>query len=164
MSVLTVSEPAVFPREHLSPFLASKSYDSLHWLPGKGGRNKKINRKVKKKKKFRKSVQLSAIFTLDSTVFCHRRSLSATASGRECVLLLVTLGSFITEPKEPFTRWIRDLRRHERACRDTAKMLSQLLQTLKVLKWICGVHDTVIFLYTAMIVAVFVIILLMVCS
>lgn len=48
-----------------------------------------------------------------STVLCHRRSLSATASGREGMLPLVTLGSLITEPREPFTRWMRDLRRQE---------------------------------------------------
>lgn len=48
-------------------------------------------------------------------MFCHRRSLSAAASGREILLLLVTLGSLITQPSDPFALWIRDLRRHDRA-------------------------------------------------
>lgn len=65
----------------------------------------------------------SVLLTCVSTVLRHRRSLSATASGREGMLLLVALGSLITEPREPFTRWIRDLRRQDRACRDTDRRL-----------------------------------------
>jgi len=58
-------------------------------------------------------------YTWVSTVLCHRRSLSATASGIEGLLLLMTLGSLITEPRDPLTRWIRDLRRQDRAWGET---------------------------------------------
>lgn len=53
-------------------------------------------------------------FTWVRTVLCHRRSVSTTASKTHGFLL--TLGSLITEPREPLTRWIWDLRRQDRAC------------------------------------------------
>lgn len=69
-----------------------------------------------------------ATLTCVSTVFRHRRSLSASASGREGMpLLLVTLGSVITDPKESLTRWMRDLRRQDRACRDADTVVYCLL-------------------------------------
>lgn len=61
--------------------------------------------------------------TCVSTALCHRRAPSDNVSGREASLLREMLGSFITEPREPFTRWIRDLSRHDWACTDTHEAL-----------------------------------------
>lgn len=73
-------------------------------------------------------MKVMASLTCVSTVFRHRRSLSASASGREGMpLLLVTLDSVITDPKDPLTRRMRDLRRQDRACRDTDTVVYCLL-------------------------------------
>lgn len=64
-----------------------------------------LDRVTSKKKK--------VVPTCVSTVFRQRRSLSTTAPTREWTLPLVTSGSVITEPREPFTLWIRVLMRHE---------------------------------------------------
>ena len=65
---------------------------------------------------------------------CHRRALSANACGSEASLLREMLGSVITEPREPFTLWIRDLSRHDCACTDT---------NIQQFKGFCGIHDLI---------------------
>lgn len=58
----------------------------------------------------------SFIFTWVNTVFRQRRSLSASGSQRQGLLL--TLGSLIIEPREPLTRWMC-VGRQDRAYRET---------------------------------------------
>lgn len=53
------------------------------------------------------------VCTCVSTALCHRRAPSTKASGRDGAPLWEMLGSLIPEPKEPFTRWRRDLSRHD---------------------------------------------------
>lgn len=48
-----------------------------------------------------------------SMALCHRRAPPVNVSGGEASLLREMLASLITEPREPFTRWIRDLSRHD---------------------------------------------------
>lgn len=73
-------------------------------------------------------------FTCVSIALCHRGALFATVPGREASLLRELLCSLITEPREPFTRWIRDLSRHDWTCTDT---------DIQHFKAFHGIHDLI---------------------